>query len=742
VRTLFVVADVGGLEDFHLGDEAMLEANLDALRRIQPGLGFVASSRDPRFTEKRYEVRAMQAPSFSTAALPEPEWDEDAGLRERTGWRLGEGIVEAVRHADGLIVSGGGSLCATWPGKLLERAALLHCAADHGKPTVVTGQTLGPELTPRQSALLGKALGRASVIGVRERPSLELAGRLGLGADRVRLQVDDAFFLEPQPVAEGRVPWLANGRRWILVSLDPSLGSVENERRLVRLAAQLDALAVSIEAELVFVPHVGGAEAEGKGTSDGAIGRRLSTLVHTPLRQLGLWSPGEVRWLTGHAALVVSTRYHGIVFATAAGVPALGVYSDLYTRVKVKGALAHAGLAGWGIGLEFAARGNLLTAGLELWHRRDDVRRRLVALRESAVSTEQARWERIGEALGLARERVNVAEVVARIPPIGAGPSTASVEERSPRALLSDEQWREYDDRGYVRLGRVLDEGELAALQGRIDAIMLGEIAFPSIETQLDTGGDYDDLPAAVAGVPRPFLGYRKVQGLEGDPLFLSLLRREVFREICRRHYGPHAPVSIFRAMVMNKPARQGTHLPWHQDGGDVWKLDRDPLVTIWVALDAATREKGCLQVIPGSHRLGLLSRQGSTLSAEHARRYCPEKDVLHLEVEAGEGLLLHNWLVHRSGVNETDTPRRAFTACYMDARTLSTLTGDRFPIVFGEHEESEEGFPFLASLKDEIRRLQLEGLTLRAMRGEAERYAWSLEAEIERIRKVRDAAV
>lgn len=729
--TFFVVADVGGPEDFHLGDEAMLEANLGALRSWYPDIRFVATSRDPRWTERRYSVRAIPAPSLSTVAIPPPDWDVDAGSRERTGWLLGETIVEALRQVDGLIVSGGGNLCATWPGKLLERAAVLHCAADLGKPAVVLGQTLGPALTPRQSTLLGAALGRARMVGVRERPSFDLARALGLPVEDIRLQVDDAFFLEPQPVDGDRARWLAAGRRWILVTFDASLGSVENERRLERLSAQLHALASSIDADLVFVPHVGGAEAAKHRADDGSIGRRLSTLLDSPLRELMLWTPREVRWLTSHAALVISTRYHGLVLATAAGVPALGVYSDAYTRVKLKGALAHAGLADWAIGLDSAARGNLLTGGLELWHRRDDVRRQLAALRERAVGMEQARWERVGDALGLERGRVSVTALDARVPPIAVGPGAAAAVERSPGDLLSEEQWRDYANRGYLRLGRVLGDAELTALQRRIDAIMLGEIRFPSLETQLDTGGAYDDLPDPVAGLPKPGLGYRKVQGLEGDPLFLSLLRHDLFREICRRHYGPHASASIFRAMVMNKPAGQGTHLPWHQDGGDVWELDRDPLVTIWVALDPATREKGCLEVVPGSHRLGLLSKCGSTLSAEHARRHCPEGAAVHLEIEAGEALLLHNWLLHRSGVNQTDSPRRAFTACYMDGRTLSTLTGERFPIVFGDHEETEEALPFVGSLKEEVR-------TLRAMREEAERYAWSLEAELERIRRAK----
>ena len=42
------------------------------------------------------------------------------------------------------------------------------------------------------------------------------------------------------------------------------------------------------------------------------------------------------------------------------------------------------------------------------------------------------------------------------------------------------------------------------------------------------------------------------------------------------------------------------------------------------------------------------------------------------MEVEAGEAVLMHNWLLHASDVNRTDIPRRAFSVCYMDAETKS----------------------------------------------------------------------
>jgi Phytanoyl-CoA dioxygenase (PhyH) len=287
--------------------------------------------------------------------------------------------------------------------------------------------------------------------------------------------------------------------------------------------------------------------------------------------------------------------------------------------------------------------------------------------------------------------------------------------------LVTEQQWSDYSRDGFLHLGKVLEPDELEALRQRADDLALGNVVNPNVQMQLDTGGAYDELPAAVDRFDSGTVLYRKIQGLEADELFAPLIHHQIFLEICAREYGPHAAVSIFRAMIMNKPAEQGTVLPWHQDGGDVWALDRDPLVTIWVALDSATRANGCVEVVPGSHRLGLLSLHGSTLSAEDAIRHCPPDSVRPLEVEAGHAVLLHNWLIHRSGVNPSPVPRRAFTMCCMDGRTQSTLTGSRFPLVAGRLPG--EPYPF-------VRQLRNDCAALRESAARSEEYALSLEAE------------
>jgi phytanoyl-CoA hydroxylase len=248
---------------------------------------------------------------------------------------------------------------------------------------------------------------------------------------------------------------------------------------------------------------------------------------------------------------------------------------------------------------------------------------------------------------------------------------------------ISDAQWAQYHRDGYLRLGSVLDGANLAALQTRIDDIMMGRVPFDGY-MQLDQGGEYAALDWKSSSWTGPTLSYRKIQDLERDDLFLAYMQRALFREICADVYGAHAAISCFRAMFMNKPARKGTFLPWHQDGGASWELDRDPLVTVWTALDPATTANGCVQVVPGSHRFGILSEDGHVISDEHRRQHVDAGQVVHLELAPGEAVLLHNWLLHASDVNRTDVSRRAFSVCYIDARTRHR-DGKSFPVIFGK---------------------------------------------------------
>lgn len=251
---------------------------------------------------------------------------------------------------------------------------------------------------------------------------------------------------------------------------------------------------------------------------------------------------------------------------------------------------------------------------------------------------------------------------------------------------ITTQQWQEYERDGFLRLGRVLDAASLKALQDEIDAIMLGQanLDYNRILMQLDSEtGKYEDAGEQSKGHKGATLNYRKIQDLEFDALFLEFMQRPIFKNICDGIYGSETPIAAFRAMFMNKPARKGTLLPWHQDRWNY--LDRDPQITVWTALDPATKANGCVQIIPGSHKLGLLNPEHTSgyVSEENIQKHAPDEKIEYLELQAGEAVLLHNWLLHRSDTNATDISRRAFSVCYMDARTQTT-SGETYTTIFG----------------------------------------------------------
>ena len=229
-----------------------------------------------------------------------------------------------------------------------------------------------------------------------------------------------------------------------------------------------------------------------------------------------------------------------------------------------------------------------------------------------------------------------------------------------------------YAAHGWARLGKVATNETLSALRARTDDVMLGRVTYPGLFFQMDAAtGRYDDLTFG-EGYEGPSLEYRKIEKLEQDPLFWAWLTNPLFERIARACIA-EPKIAIYRAVLFAKGARGGSHLPWHQDAGVFWGLDRDPPLQIWTALDDAPEAAGCVEVLTGSHVHGLATRLGGVVPESLVREAQAEMRRLPLPARAGEVLLLHNCLWHRSGRNVTGAARRAFTVCYMSGATRCT---------------------------------------------------------------------
>lgn len=225
-----------------------------------------------------------------------------------------------------------------------------------------------------------------------------------------------------------------------------------------------------------------------------------------------------------------------------------------------------------------------------------------------------------------------------------------------------------YAEHGYARLGPLLSAEGLEALRERADDLMLGRVSYPGFFWQMDAPtGRYEDAPLGL-GWQGPSLDYRKLEKLEKDPRFLEWMENPLFERIARARIS--GDITLYRAILFHKGQRGGSELPWHQDGGRLWGLTKDPELQLWTALDDAPLDGGCVEVVPGSHRWGLATALGGVVPPDQVAAREADRLAVPLPVKAGEVLLLHNHVWHRSAPSRTGQRRRGFSACYMGADT------------------------------------------------------------------------
>ncbi len=226
----------------------------------------------------------------------------------------------------------------------------------------------------------------------------------------------------------------------------------------------------------------------------------------------------------------------------------------------------------------------------------------------------------------------------------------------------------EYARAGYARLGRVVGDDTLSALGARVDDLMSARVRHDGLFFQRDSPtGRYEDLTFG-DGWQGPSSDYRKIEKLELDPLFRAFIGNPLFERIARSLID--GPIALYRAVLFTKSASGGTVLPWHQDGGTFWGVEPAPQLQIWTALDDCAVDGGCLEVLPGSHLAGLATPQGGVIVDEALRAADAEARALPLPARAGESMLIHNHLWHRSRRNATGRRRSALSVCLMSANT------------------------------------------------------------------------
>ncbi len=368
----------------------MLEANVSLFRRLLPDCDIEVAA-GPGWDGTRMGVTAVPRMEFS----PNSEVERDA-LLEKTPFVLSSKYpsAKAALSCDALIISGGGNLSSTWSHYIYERVAMARLASSRGAPVIILGQTLGPGLTARDRELLTELLQLSSWTGLRETFSYALALELGADSETLSYQLDDAAFLAPVPrQTDG---FIRSDPPWIAVTVHPIVEPTVGNPVIASLAGSLRTIAKATKAEMVFLSHFG-CSLESGALGDAAIGDAIARALYAnpPLRVHPVLPAAETIWLTRQASLVISTRYHPLVFALAGAVPAVGVWTDEYTRRKLQGALIHAGRPADAMSLEEALAGGLTAKALQLWNARAVLRGELRSRVVKWRAIEEIRWGKL-----------------------------------------------------------------------------------------------------------------------------------------------------------------------------------------------------------------------------------------------------------------------------------------------------------------------------------------------------------
>ena len=244
---------------------------------------------------------------------------------------------------------------------------------------------------------------------------------------------------------------------------------------------------------------------------------------------------------------------------------------------------------------------------------------------------------------------------------------------------IDDEAVARFHEQGYLVVDRALDEEAVSeageALYDLIDGAIPG---FRSVTVEASAREAYKSMdPASRRAVVRKVFNFVDV-----EPRLEKLMYRDDLLRVVGLLLGEE-PMHL-QDMALLKPARIGREKPWHQDMA-YFNVPTDTVVVgVWIALDPATVQNGCMHVIPGSHRRGphphFKVRDWQICDTEVA-----VKESIPVPLDSGGILFWHGLTHHGSPSNRSDQGRRGIQLHYQPKSVGSLTTEERMQYYGGE---------------------------------------------------------
>jgi len=221
-----------------------------------------------------------------------------------------------------------------------------------------------------------------------------------------------------------------------------------------------------------------------------------------------------------------------------------------------------------------------------------------------------------------------------------------------------------YDENGYLVVPKLIPQQDVTMLRSEIAAIARGKYGVVDGMDSKAPSADDDTLLSR-------YLAFHHPHKL--SPSLKSFLLHPHLVDLVTALISPN--VKCMQSMFFVKgPGKPGQ--AWHQDEYYIPTRDRS-LMGVWVAVDDATIDNGCLWIHPGSHRAGILwpqrrhnDKRFDPAGEAHEHGYDMDGGVA-AECPAGSVVVFHGYVLHRSLPNRSKRFRRAYVGHYMSAESL-----------------------------------------------------------------------
>lgn len=248
---------------------------------------------------------------------------------------------------------------------------------------------------------------------------------------------------------------------------------------------------------------------------------------------------------------------------------------------------------------------------------------------------------------------MTAADLAERHQPVGGLFSLPTSREEWNRYRLTDQQVASFHRDGYVAGVRVLDETQVERLRHELSE--LTDPSHPGHRLFYEYHSNESPDPNRVL--------FHALGAWRITPGFHDILWHPAFTVPASQLLD--GAVRFWHDQLFCKPARDGGVVAWHQDYSYWTRTQPMAHLTCWIALDDATRDNGCLQYVPGSHRWPLLPITGLAGDMDAIQTVLDDQQraafkPVAIELKRGECSFHHPLMVHGSYENRTNGPRRA----------------------------------------------------------------------------------